>query len=207
VIGNDAPPPRRLTDPQTMRALSHPVRLALIEALALHGDLTATQAAGVIDETPTTCSFHLRQLAKYGFVEEVGGGIGRSRPWRAVDVGFSFTSESDDPAAEVAGDRLSELTLRRQLDRHSAWRRNRRALPERWRRVGGKTETIWWVTPEEASALEEEITALGLRFRDRLVDPDRRPPGSTAVEVIALTHVLPLDEKPPPADSEQDEEV
>lgn len=197
-------PPRRLTDPQTMRALAHPVRLALLEALTLHGELTATQAAEVIQETPTTCSFHLRQLAKYGFVEETGGGPGRARPWRAVNVGFTFVPELDDPVADVAGDRLSELTLGRQLDRHAAWRRDRRALPEQWRRVGGTTQTVWWVTPAEATELEAEIAALGMRFRDRLVDPTRRPEGSAAVEVVALTHVLPLDTDPLPVDSDNE---
>lgn len=171
--------------------MSHPVRLALLEALALHGDLTATQAGGVIDETPTTCSFHLRQLAKYGFVEEVGGGAGRARPWRAVELGFSFAPDDEDPAAEVAGELLAELTLRRQLDRHAAWRRERRGLPEQWRGTGGSTQTVWWVTPEEAAGLDAEIVSLAMRFRDRLSDPTRRPVGSAPVEVVALMHVLP----------------
>ncbi|HXC45240.1 MAG TPA: helix-turn-helix domain-containing protein, partial [Solirubrobacteraceae bacterium] len=78
----EPPEVRELSDARTMRALSHPVRLALIETLGLAGPLTATQAGERIGESPTTCSFHLRQLAKYGFVEEAGGGSGRARPWR-----------------------------------------------------------------------------------------------------------------------------
>jgi DNA-binding transcriptional ArsR family regulator len=49
-----------------MKAVSHPVRLALLEVLSLRGPLTATEAGRLIDETPTTCSFHLRQLARWG---------------------------------------------------------------------------------------------------------------------------------------------
>ena len=64
---------RQLTDSQTLRALTHPVRIALIEALLLGGAMTATEVGERISESPTTCSFHLRQLAKYGFVEEAGG--------------------------------------------------------------------------------------------------------------------------------------
>lgn len=201
------PSPRRLTDPRTMRALSHPVRLALLEALALHGDLTATQAAHLIEETPTTCSFHLRQLAKYGFIEEVGGGVGRSRPWRALEVGFSLDLDSEDPAAEVAGERLAEMTLRRQLDRHAAWRSDWRGLPEQWRRIGGSTETVWWVTPQEAAELDAEITNLSMRFRDRLLNPARRPAGAAAVEVIVLTHVLTLDQDQNPSNGDNSPET
>lgn len=53
--------------------LRGPVRLALLEVLTFRGPLTATEAGQLIEESPTTCSFHLRQLAKYGFVEEAGG--------------------------------------------------------------------------------------------------------------------------------------
>ena len=55
------------------------------------GAMTATELGERIGETPTTCSFHLRQLAKYGFVEEAGGGQGRSRPWRMTGIGWSFS--------------------------------------------------------------------------------------------------------------------
>src|SRR5271154_7351004 len=81
---------RDVNDPKTLRALTHPVRLALLEALALEGPLTATAAGELIGESPTTCSFHFRQLAKYGFVEEADGGPGRLRPWKIVDVGMRF---------------------------------------------------------------------------------------------------------------------
>ena len=53
-----------------MRALTHPVRLALLDAGNSQGPLTATQAGELIGEPPNTCSFHFRQLARYGFVEE-----------------------------------------------------------------------------------------------------------------------------------------
>src|ERR1700759_1936795 len=88
---------REVTDARTMRALAHPVRLALLEALTLAGPLTATQAGERINESATTCSFHLRQLAKYGFVEEAGGGKGRARPWQMSARGMHFSSEHDDP--------------------------------------------------------------------------------------------------------------
>ena len=70
----DGPRPRDdrlhldLTDPKAMRALAHPLRWALLEALGHAGTLTATQASEMLGESPANCAFHLRTLAKYGFV-------------------------------------------------------------------------------------------------------------------------------------------
>jgi len=75
-------PLRRIADVPTMRAMAHPVRLALLEALGRREPLTATEAAEIVGESPSACSFHLRMLAKYGLVEDAGGATGRRRPWR-----------------------------------------------------------------------------------------------------------------------------
>ena len=101
--------PRKLTDPRAMRAVAHPVRIALLEVLGTEGPLTATQAGELIGESPTTCSFHLRQLAKYGFIEEVAGVAGRKRPWRLVHTGMSFSDVSDDPETRLAATALTRV--------------------------------------------------------------------------------------------------
>src|ERR1700677_5032717 len=86
---------RKITDARTLRALAHPVRIALFEELALGGAMTATAIGERIGETATTCSFHLRQLAKYGFVEEAGRGKGRARPWRRTSLGGEIPVSHD----------------------------------------------------------------------------------------------------------------
>src|SRR6202044_4226332 len=100
---------RKITDAQTLRALAHPVRIAIFEQLAFGGAMTATEIGQQIGESPTTCSFHLRQLAKYGFVEEAGGGKGRARPWRATNIGYRYRETSDDPETQVAAGILGRL--------------------------------------------------------------------------------------------------
>jgi DNA-binding transcriptional ArsR family regulator len=109
VSSEERPEPRRLTDAQTLRALAHPVRIALYEELAYGGAMTATELGERIGETPTTCSFHLRQLAKYGFVEEAGGGKGRARPWRLTSFGWNIPSAAHDPETQIAGDLVIRL--------------------------------------------------------------------------------------------------
>src|SRR5580693_4719849 len=88
-----------LTDPKAMRALAHPVRMALLELFRSHQTLTATQASELLGESPANCAFHLRTLAKYGFVREAGGGRGRERPWRLRFRTVTLTTQQSDPQA------------------------------------------------------------------------------------------------------------
>ena len=182
------PETRKITDAQTMRALAHPVRIALLEELVLGGALTATELGERIGESPTTCSFHLRQLAKYGFVEEAGGGKGRARPWRLTSIGISFGNTHDDPATELAASVLSRLVHERQLDRYRAWLESRATYPREWRDAANDSEYLYYVTPAELKELTQEITDLLMsKYQDRLVDPAQRPAGSAPVELLMFS--------------------
>lgn len=67
-----------------LRGLAHPIRLQLLALLADERQLTSTRASALTGETVANCSFHLRQLAKYGFVEATDGDDRRHHPWRLV---------------------------------------------------------------------------------------------------------------------------
>src|SRR6266480_7471248 len=84
-----------LTDPRALRAIAHPVRMRLVGLLRREGPLTATRAAELLGESSGTCSFHLRQLARYGLVEEAGGGTGREKPWRATTTSTAWDVPGD----------------------------------------------------------------------------------------------------------------
>ncbi|HET9123548.1 MAG TPA: helix-turn-helix domain-containing protein [Solirubrobacteraceae bacterium] len=180
---------RRIRDARTLKALAHPVRVALQEILSVDGPLTATEAAERIGETPTTCSFHLRQLAKYGFVEEAGGGKGRSRPWRARDQGLDISSDLEDPEAAIAANTLARLWRENQLRRLDRWREVRSSYPREWREAAGHSETVMWMTAEELRALNEELIGLLMnRFRERRNDPSARPAGALPVETLLFNY-------------------
>src|SRR5215471_14677098 len=108
---------RKLTDARAMRALAHPVRIALLEALIHAGTLTATQASELVGESPANCAFHLRTLAKYGYVVEAGGGKGRERPWRRAHTELHITTEQEDPGAAVAAQEFGQFWLETTLER------------------------------------------------------------------------------------------
>src|SRR3954447_14599442 len=110
-----------LTDPRAMRAYAHPVRMALIGLLRTEGPLTATQAAARLGESSGTCSFHLRQLAKYGFCEEAGGGQGREKPWRATASTTTWSTNVEDTELRDAQRRLDAIVVQHYMTRVSRW--------------------------------------------------------------------------------------
>jgi DNA-binding transcriptional ArsR family regulator len=193
--GADAPPQsglRQISDARTLRALAHPVRIALIEALSTAGAMTATEVGEMIGESPSSCSFHLRQLAKYGFVEEAEKRPGRSRPWRMTSIGFEVRS-ADDPEAEIAMLTLLRLARERQFSRYRAWLDTRASYPKAWQDAAGDSEYAFFITAEELEQLNSELYALLIhRFEERRADPSSRPPGSVPVEMLLMSYPLHL---------------
>jgi predicted ArsR family transcriptional regulator len=185
---NDLPEARELTDPKVMRALTHPVRLALLEVLATQGPLTATEAGELIGESPTTCSFHLRQLEKYGFIEEAGTGPGRQRHWKFTHGGMRFSDTSDDPEANIAAKSLSRLVTDRAIARMQGYEDTKSNYPKDWQQAAEATESVVYVTPEELAELNADVRAVLERHRERLTNPEERPANSLLVEVLVFTY-------------------
>lgn len=186
--GPDEPP--TVSDARRLRALTHPVRIALIGKLVLHGPLTATAAGELIGESPTTCSFHLRQLAKYGFVEEAGGGSGRARPWRMTTIGLSVTAR-EDPESQLAEDALVRMVRERHLERYWTWLQTRASYPRRWRDAADDSAYVFYLTIEELEQLTKDLTAILMPlFRERMADPSRRPAGSVPVQLLLFSYPI-----------------
>jgi predicted ArsR family transcriptional regulator len=141
------------------------VRAELLEVLAMHESLTATHAGELIGESPTTCSFHLRQLAKYGFVEEAVKGKGRQRPWRLVNRMLTISSEGLEPEASVAADVLTAMIVQRALHRFDTWLQIRRSFSSEWREASNITQQVSFVTAAEL----EQINTMILAMFDRCV--------------------------------------
>jgi predicted transcriptional regulator len=201
-----------LTDPKAIRALAHPVRWALLEALGQAGTLTATQASEMLGESPANCAFHLRTLAKYGFVEEAGGGRGRERPWRRSYDGMSWRTRTDDPQASEAAALLDRVWLDRAITRARRGLTGLAQWPKGLEDSLGATTTRLYVTPAEADKLHTEISqvfdrlvGMGNRFADRR-DPKRRPADAVPVEFVLMAYPI-LDLPPLPNSTEDDEAV
>jgi hypothetical protein len=182
------PAMRELTDPSTIRALTHPVRLALLEVLATEGALTATEAGELIGESPTTCSFHFRQLEKYSFTEVATTGPGRQRRWKIAQVGMNFSDTTDDAELNIAATSLSRLVTDRAIARMQQFQETKSNYPKEWQEVSDATEAVLFVTPPELAQLNDEILTLLTRFHARLTDIEQRPEDSLPVEVLVFRY-------------------
>jgi predicted ArsR family transcriptional regulator len=171
-----------LTDPKAMRALAHPARMKLLELLGHRETLTATQAAELMGESPANCAFHLRTLAKYGFVQEAGGGRGRERPWRNATRAIHLGSVQSDPQAAMAAQALGEMW------RERVFERVRRAFAAPLLMPGEKKRTATvnqsYLTPDEFEQMAKDVREVLSRYESRDEDPAQRPEGAQLTELV-----------------------
>ena len=176
----------RLTDPRALRAYAHPVRMKLVGLLRTEGPLTATRAAELLGESSGTCSFHLRQLAKYGLVEEAGGGTGREKPWRATTTSTELGRDRGHARAGRRGQhaehRHGGAVLRAVAC--AGWRPGRASRPSGRRRPCSATGSST-SPPTELAELGRGARAWSDAYFERLVKPELRPPGARQVSLPA----------------------
>ena len=174
-----------------MRALAHPVRMALLDALRREGPLTASQAANLLDDSPGNISWHFQTLAKYGFVEDAGTGRGRSRPWRLVALGMQFsTPPAADGELSTAADVLEATYLERTFATLRQWMVERGAFSPEWLDAAFSVETVVYVNPEELEALGDELQEVMQKYRDRTLDRAKRPSDARPVHLFSVGHPL-----------------
>ncbi len=171
----------RLTDARSLRGYAHPLRLRLIGLLRSEGPMTATQAAARLDDNVPNCSFHLRQLAKYGLAERAPAADGRERPWRATSSYTSWDDDSDDPAIKAATDQLNSALLGAYVQRAEEYLAVRGDEPVEWRVAAGFSDALLHVTADELRELSDEIDAVLARYAD-----PRRSAGSRSVQLIRM---------------------
>lgn len=193
---------KRLTDPKALRALAHPVRLELLGQLRIHGQLTASQAGEMLGESSASCSFHLRQLAKYGLVEEAGGGHGRERPWRPTAMFTSVPDHAEDPTADAAAGLLRAVIADHYFSDVMRWLDALPDEPEEWQEAAEFGDTFLYVTAAELAELAERTRELVDAYLDRQTEPELRPPGSRLVTYLRIAHPVIGAADPPPSRAE-----
>ncbi len=177
--------PVRLTDPKMMRALAHPARIAIWTHIAMRGSATATECAEVAGLSPSACSYHLRTLARYGFVEEdrAAAANGRERPWRARLLAFEMEDRPDEPAAGRVASRLLVENFRaaaeeirvRYVDRKSEY-------PADWQAAAGEMFSVAHVTPDELQEMRAKVLEIMAPYIR--LDEAERSPGALPVRIM-----------------------
>jgi hypothetical protein len=184
---NDAAPQQpargRVTDPLALRAVAHPLRLKLIGLVGISGTLTATQAAEALDSTPAVTAYHLRTLAKYGFVEDAGSTSARERPWRLTEMAVSFSWNDDDPAGQV----MTKVAFNEWFEHVRHFQQHKDEYPADVQDASEAAEMVLFASPEEVRELTGKIWDLLEPFRER-IDPALRPAGIVPMEMLVFTH-------------------
>jgi hypothetical protein len=177
---------QRITDPRALRALAHPIRLTLLAALRTEGPLTATRAGELIGESSASCSFHLRQLAKYGLVEEAGGGTGRQRPWRAAAMLTDMPAITENPELAAASDLFRSVVAGQYFDQLSRWLSARPGEPPQWQDAAQFGDLLLYLSAAELSELGRQVGQLAEQYLDRSARPELRPPDARLISFLRL---------------------
>ena len=170
-----------ITDPRAMRALAHPVRLAIFEQLQRHGPATVGELAASTGVTASTTGRHLRQLAEHGLIAK------RDRAWKAVAAGIQFEPAADDES-QAAYRALANQMFVRNHDLPRRWlSKDEPRLDGDWLRVSGLSNARMTMTVAEAAELDAQMEKLLAPYVTR--DPSDAP--RDARRVRWLRYVLP----------------
>lgn len=191
---------RLIDDPVAIRALAHPLRHDLMSILGRLGQATTADAARELGISHGLASHHLRQLAKYGFVEQVKGKDHRERPWRMVATSFNWNKARATTEGSVAVDVLEQMTAERTIEAFLDWQQRRKDWPPAWRKPTGLSESSVYLTQAELAGITAAFEAQLMRYIDErpIDDVASRPEGSVPVTFTLFT--VPGRQPPGPAD-------
>lgn len=179
-----------VSDPIRIRALAHPVRLELLDVLDDRGEATATECAAATDESVASCSYHLRVLAKHGYIEKVDR-PGREKPWKTVSSSRSQVIDRNAAGSVHAVSAMAGIHVHRQADRIQSWLQRAPQLPVEDIDASSVMGSSFYATHEELRQFRDDLLELSRRFDGRWQHPGNRPEGSVPVQLFAVLNIDP----------------
>ncbi|MEV0096633.1 helix-turn-helix domain-containing protein [Streptomyces sp. NPDC050738] len=179
--------PVRTIDARSLRALAHPLRVRMLESLRLNGPATSSKLAEEFGENTGTVSWHLRNLAEHGFIEEeVDRGTKRERWWRAVEGTHVLHSSEmrKNPESRAAVDLYLQEMVREVNEKLTTYLAQ--DWPVEWERswLLGNWDDLR-LTPEQVDALNAELTGVIEKYTSpKGAEPE---PGALPVSVQLQT--------------------
>ncbi|WP_353809978.1 winged helix-turn-helix domain-containing protein [Agromyces sp. SYSU T00194] len=183
--GDPGAPQPRVADFGTLKALGHPLRIAIFDALSLYGAATSSMLAERLGESSGAMSYHLRQLARHDLVREVEGrGTARERWWERTPGGLSVPppEHAADPASRAAAQVfVDHVHHERERLLGEFMERGMRELPEHWLEASVMSSAHLRLTPEQLEEASSEVLAAIEQVVARYRGDER--PGSRPVTI------------------------
>ena len=159
------PDPRsryEVTDAAALGALTHPLRARILGVLRLEGAATASQLGRRLGESSGATSYHLRQLARFGFVEEAPDQQSRrERVWRAAHALTSIDPRRFSSGADaVVLDEFSRRQLGQLQAQAQRWMSRRAGASPQWQSAAGFSDATARLSPGACAELHERLTEL-----------------------------------------------
>ncbi|MGW3386588.1 ArsR/SmtB family transcription factor [Streptomyces cinereoruber] len=174
----------RPLDPRSLRGLAHPLRIQLLRALRHHGSATASQLAERLGESSGATSYHLRQLAAHGFVEDdPERGKGRERWWKAVAGGTAFDESlyrNEDPEVRGAVDVYMHEIANIHTQELNTYLGTREDWGQKWLGSADMSDFTLRLPPAKLRELGEKVHALMEEYRTA---PEQDAPDAERVRV------------------------
>jgi predicted ArsR family transcriptional regulator len=158
--------------------------MRLLGLLRFEGPMTATEAGKRLDQSPANASFHLRQLAKWGLVEEAGGGTGRQRPWQATSYYTGWPDVAASPEMAAAEQELGGFIGRWQFASLMRWLEAKPGEDTAWQEAAAFDDTQMYLTPAELAELARRLREVAEEFTSRTLSGAPPPEGSRLVTAM-----------------------
>lgn len=185
-----------VTNVAALRAVAHPLRAMMLGVLRRAGPATATELARRFGESSGATSYHLRQLARYGFiVEDEEQPSHRERRWRAAAMVTSADNEDfvEDPAGRQALDAINELQIGIAARYGRWWRDHRLEFDRAWYGSAGSNDMEFRLTPDATRRLLDSVIELGRRLEQEGGDDASAQRVSVFIQAVPVDpEILPL---------------
>ncbi|WP_285598345.1 helix-turn-helix domain-containing protein [Kineosporia sp. NBRC 101731] len=193
--GDTAEPPRsgagtvNLSDPKAMRALAHPLRIAVLGELRVRGPQSVGMLCDLLDEAPGSISYHVGKLAQFGFVEEAPelARDRRERWWKASHTHTSWSPADDlkDPERLLASGALRRTIAQRYAQTFDQYLTAEPAMDPDWVAAATTGDSFLHLTLEQMRELQDELNDLVARWEDKAA-----PGAQDGTETVTLIYQL-----------------
>lgn len=181
---------RKVLDADSLKGLAHPLRIRLLAMLRSDGPATATGLAQRLGENSGATSYHLRQLARHGFVaEDTARGTRRERWWRALHRQSTWSDLAGDGETAAAEAVVLHEQLAEEVRLVRGWLDVRESWPQPWRAAAQSSDYLLRLSPGQARALGEDLDAVVERHRAAAEESPAEDARPVAVFVRAVPRI------------------